>query len=209
MAILKGVRKLSQAAKKAKIAKAAKDPSNIYKKIKAQVSDGRIKSANDISASDFALLRKSKEFKKQRDAVKGMNPTVMRAIRTGQKKSVDGVDVSLWGFLNRPTAASKAKVGSDIKVGKPATAKGKEIKSMKFTKDDLADIKQPVSPRDEKKVRKAEGGLIVDRQAKVKRVIDRQKRGPGLDVDKRTTPKIGSSNTGRTGRFGTFDYRSK
>jgi hypothetical protein len=55
----------------------------------------------------------------------------------------------------------------------------------------------------------AEGGLIVDRQAKGKRVIDRQKRGPGLDVDKRTTPKVGSSNTGRTGRFGTFDYRSK
>tara|TARA_A100001201_G_scaffold143234_2_gene144018 strand:+ start:441 stop:1028 length:588 start_codon:yes stop_codon:yes gene_type:complete len=195
MAILKGVRKLSQAAKKAKIAKAAKDPSNIYKKIKAQVSDGRIKSANDISASDFALLRKSKEFKKQRDAVKGMNPTVMRAIRTGQKKSVDGVDVSLWGFLNRPTAASKAKVGSDIKVGKPATAKGKEIKSMKFTKDDLADIKQPVSPE---KPKKAGGGLI-----------SRQQRGSGLDVNKRTTPKVGSSNRGRTGRFGTFDYRSK
>jgi hypothetical protein len=44
----------------------------------------------------------------------------------------------------------------------------------------------------------AEGGLI-----------SRQQRGPGLDVDKRTTPKVGSSNTGRTGRFGTFDYRSK
>ena len=55
----------------------------------------------------------------------------------------------------------------------------------------------------------AEGGLMVDRQAKGKHVIDRQKRGPGLDVDKRITPKVGSSNRGRTGRFGTFDYRSE
>ena len=54
----------------------------------------------------------------------------------------------------------------------------------------------------------AEGGLMVDRQAKGKRVIDRQQKGPGLEIDKRVTPKVGKSEKGRTGRFGTFDYRS-
>ena len=55
----------------------------------------------------------------------------------------------------------------------------------------------------------AEGGLMIDKEAKGKNIAERQQRGPGLDVDKRITPKIGSSNTGRTGRFGHSDYRSK
>jgi len=157
--------------------RAAIKPSNIFKKIKAQVADGRIKSADDISPADFAILRTSKEFKDQRDAVKGLDPNILRSIRSGQrKKTPDGEDVSLWGFINRRTGSEKIKTGPDIKVGTLGySAKGKEVGGMKFTKDDLADIKQPVSPRDERKVRKAKGGLHI--------------------------------NTGRTGRFGHSDYR--
>ena len=53
----------------------------------------------------------------------------------------------------------------------------------------------------------AEGGLMMDRKANNKNIAERQRRGAGLEVDKRVTPKVGSSNTGRTGRFGHSDYR--
>jgi len=157
--------------------RAAIKPSNIFKKIKAQVADGRIKSGNDISAADFAILRTSKEFTDQRNAVKGLKKEIVDDIKSGRrKKTPDGEDVSLWGFINRPTGTEKIKTGPEATVGTVGySAKGKEVGSMKFTKDDLADIKQPVSPRDERKVRKAKGGLHI--------------------------------NKGRTGRFGHSDYR--
>ena len=55
----------------------------------------------------------------------------------------------------------------------------------------------------------AEGGLMIDKEAKGKNIAERQRRGTGLEVDKRVTPKVGKSEKGRTSRFGTFDYRSK
>ena len=185
-------------------------PREAFGKIKREMDSGKIKSRADISAEDEIQLIQSPGFVKQRNAIRneGLTPKQVDAVRAGRRTTVGGVDVSLWGLINRRTGGEKDITGPKIKVGTLGySAKGKEVGGMKFTKDDLADIKQPVSPRDERKVRKAEGGLMVDRQAKGKRVIDRQKRGPGFDLDKRRTPKVGSSNTGRTGRFGHSDYR--
>ena len=130
----------------------AKDPETTFKKIKGQIKSGKLKNASDISPKDWAVLRKSKGFIKQREAVKDVNPTVLRAIKAGDKKTVDGVDVSLWAWANKGTSAKP----SNIRVGTVAKGKGSEIKSMKFLEEEAADIMQPTSPK-----KKATGGLSV------------------------------------------------